>query len=54
MEKDIKSSVRLPKTNFEMKANLKNLDEEVLQSWEKNNIYQSYTMGHLMQMVISI
>ncbi len=40
MEKDIKSSVRLPKTNFEMKANLKELDEEVLKSWDQQNIYQ--------------
>ncbi|MDR2007839.1 MAG: isoleucine--tRNA ligase [Alphaproteobacteria bacterium] len=39
MEKDIKSSVRLPKTDFAMKANLNSLESNVLKSWAENNIY---------------
>ncbi len=39
MEKDIKSSVRLPKTDFAMKANLNNLEQNVLKSWKEQGIY---------------
>lgn len=39
MEKDIKSSVRLPKTDFAMKANLNVLEDNVLKQWNEQGIY---------------
>ena len=39
MEKDIKGSVRLPKTDFAMKANLNTLEENVLKCWAEKDIY---------------
>ncbi|MFL1781380.1 Isoleucine--tRNA ligase [Candidatus Hepatincolaceae symbiont of Richtersius coronifer] len=40
IEASIKASVRLPKTNFEMKTNLSKLGEEILVKWQEKNIYQ--------------
>ncbi len=40
MEKPIKHSVRLPKTDFAMKANLNVLEAEVIKNWEESNIYK--------------
>lgn len=37
---DIKASVRLPKTNFSMKANLPELDAKVLKAWQEIDIYK--------------
>jgi isoleucyl-tRNA synthetase len=38
-KKDFKTTVRLPKTNFEMKANLANKEPEILNFWQELNIY---------------
>jgi isoleucyl-tRNA synthetase len=47
MEKDIKSSVRLPKTTFEMKGNLSALEEKVLKAWHEKNIYNQIQKKNL-------
>jgi len=40
MAQDIKASVRLPKTDFSMKANLPALDAKVLKAWQEIGIYK--------------
>jgi isoleucyl-tRNA synthetase len=37
---DYKDTVNLPKTSFPMKANLGKLEQELLQRWEREHIYQ--------------
>ena len=37
---DYKDTVNLPKTSFPMKANLGKLEQELLQRWEQEQIYQ--------------
>ena len=56
-----KDSLLLPKTAFSMKANLPNKEPQILESWEKNKIFEKirkksigkkslfYMMGLLMQ-----
>lgn len=41
MQNKFKDTIRLPKTSFPMKANLKNLTEETLKKWEESNVYQA-------------
>jgi isoleucyl-tRNA synthetase len=40
MGKDYKETLNLPKTDFPMKANLVHKEQEILDFWEKHNIYQ--------------
>ena len=39
LEKDIKSTILLPKTDFSMKANLKDLEKKVLDKWNTIDLY---------------
>ena len=38
--KNYKDTLNLPKTDFPMKANLAQLEPEILNSWKENNLYQ--------------
>ena len=61
-----KESLQLPKTAFSMKANLPNKEPDIIQHWEKIDLYKKlrknlkekknlyFTMGHHMRMVIYI
>ena len=40
MKKDYKETLNLPKTAFPMKANLVKKEQEILDFWEKHNVYQ--------------
>jgi isoleucyl-tRNA synthetase len=40
MKTDYKNTLNLPKTEFPMKANLVQKEQEILDFWEQNNIYQ--------------
>ena len=61
-EKEYTSTLHLPKTDFQMKANLPNKEPKYIEKWTKEKIYEktkemqlSYCMmGHLMQMEIHI
>lgn len=46
MNQDIKASVRLPKTNFSMKANLPELDAKILKAWQEIGIYKEIVKKH--------
>ena len=37
---ELKNTVRLPKTDFPMKANLGNLETRLLAHWQETNIYE--------------
>jgi isoleucyl-tRNA synthetase len=47
MEKDIKSSVRLPKTDFEMKPQFNQVEKEVLEAWKNNSVYEKILQKNL-------
>ena len=65
-EKEYTSTLHLPKTDFQMKANLPNKEPKYITKWTEEKIYEKglekikmgkalyYTMGHLMQMGILI
>ena len=38
---EIKDSILLPKTEFSMKADLPKKEPTILDSWQKNNLYDS-------------
>ena len=38
---EIKDSILLPKTEFSMKADLPKKEPAILDSWQKNNLYES-------------
>ena len=38
---EIKDSILLPKTEFSMKADLPKKEPAILDSWQKNNLYDS-------------
>ena len=38
-EKDYGATLNLPKTSFQMKANLPNKEPKIIQKWEENKIY---------------
>ena len=42
---DYKDTVNLPKTSFPMRANLGKLEQELLQRWEQEHIYQQLRQG---------
>ena len=39
-EKDYGATLNLPKTSFQMKANLPNKEPKIIQKWEENKIYE--------------
>ena len=64
---EYKDTIFLPKTSFEMRANLPKKEPKILEEWDKQNIYLQlrkkskgrgknlfFMMVHLMQMVIFI
>lgn len=62
-EKDYGTTLHLPKTDFQMKANLPNKEPNYLKKWTENKIYEKglekirlrhlfYMTDHLMQMDI--
>ena len=46
MEQDIKSTILLPKTDFSMKANLKDLEKKVLEKWNTIDLYAKIRQKH--------
>jgi len=38
---EIKDSILLPKTEFSMKADLPNKEPAILESWQKNHLYEN-------------
>ena len=40
MDKDYKSTILLPKTNFSMRAGLPNYEPKVLEWWDQQNLYE--------------
>ena len=65
-EKEYTSTLHLPKTDFQMKANLPNKEPKYIKKWTEEKIYEKgleknkmgkllyYMMDHLMQMEIHI
>ena len=63
---EYKDTIFLPKTSFEMRANLPSKEPGIIEEWDKENIFKKlrerskgrenlfFMMVHLMQMDISI
>ena len=51
-KKDYSSTLNLPKTDFDMKANLPKMEPNMLKFWDDNKIYEKSIDGKAKQFIL--